>query len=262
MLAGVPVARAPRVLIHTAVEGVLEGGVYVAHREGLIVPGCEPYLFEPGVYLPSAPALVSRFLKHLFHDCRAVWVHGHFTLVIAAFVVQVPDGGDSGEETHLSSGPKPALHVDTLVVVLELRLAPEDHEEELLVRVIRELLVEGAYLPEYTGVHEVYDLPKVSGVSGDTVRGPGEEAVVLVRDDVVDDFVEDGPLAGLLGRVALPLHLYDLETIPGCQGGHLLDLAIYRQSLHLVLLRALTGVQAVPDGFRRGFGWFLGQRPL
>ena len=62
-------------------------------------------------------------------------------------LVEVSDRGESWPEPHLYSRSKAALHVDAAIVVLELGLGAQDHEEELLVRIVPETLAERPDLP-------------------------------------------------------------------------------------------------------------------
>ncbi len=213
--------------------------------------------------LPARPFLVRHPLEHPLHDRPSDGVDDGVTalggILLPRVLVDVSRRRDAGPESHLAAGPEASLHVHSSVIILEFRLAPEDHEEELLVWVVSKALAVCAYLLEYARVHEVDDLAEVACVARDTVRCPGEDAVELASLQLFDDLVEDRPLARLFSGVALALQLYDLESLAVGELEHFLDLAIDAQNLPFLALGRFAGIEAVSDP-HRGLYW-LGREP-
>src|SRR3989338_3712016 len=120
---------------------------------------------QPVVYLSSATLFVCHFLEHLLHDRRTFWIYSNPAFAIHQFLVEVPKWCHARPESHFNSCPQPSLHIDAPVVVLKFCRTSENHQEELLVRVIPKTLSIGAYLVELSCIHQIHDLPQVSGVS-------------------------------------------------------------------------------------------------
>src|SRR3989344_5861279 len=89
-------------------------------------------------------------------------------------------------ESHFTSRPKPSLHIDHLVVVLEFCLRPKNHQKELLVWVVRKLLSIGSYFMEEFLIHQIYHRSKVSRVSRKTIGCPCQNAIKLSLSYLVD----------------------------------------------------------------------------
>jgi len=68
------------------------------------------------------------------------------------------------------------LHVESPVIVLRFRLRTEDHQEELLVRIVRESLRVAADFLKKPLIHQIDDRSQVSGVSGESIRCPGQNS--------------------------------------------------------------------------------------
>ena len=166
----------------------------------------------------------------------------------ASVVVEVSGWRGAGKEPHFRSRFEAALHVDTLVVVFELRLTSKNHQKELFIRVVAEPLAIGADIDQVLAIHQVDDASEVSGVAADTVRCPGEDAVEFSSAYLVHNLVEDRPRSGLFGRMRLALNLYNFQFLLFSQSEHLLDLAIYREYLLFLRFRRFPRVQAVSKG--------------
>ena len=250
MRALIPLTRIPRVLEGAVVDGHLKHAVYARERERLVAARVEVEVKpEPVVYLPRRPLLVRHLLEHLLNYGCTKRVDRNPAFLVHELLVEVPKRCHARPESHLDPRPEATLHVDASVVVFELRLRAEDHEEELLIRVVPELLPERAYLLQPPRVHEVYDAPEITDVSRNTIRCPGEDAVVFAAPDFLDDLVEHRPLSGLFSRVALALHGHDLKSLALGELEHLLNLAVYGENLPFLGLAAFSCIQTVPDPY-------------
>ncbi len=178
VLAGIPVTAPARILEHAAIEGVLEHLVERGKIHALAVAGDEVnVILEPRMHFASAPPLVPDLFEHLLDSGGANGIDDDLTPMVFATVVQVSCRRDTGPESHLHSRLQSSLHVDALVVVLELRLGPEDHEKELLVRVIRESLAVRPNINQMLAIHQIHDASQVSGVTADAIRCPRQYPV-------------------------------------------------------------------------------------
>ena len=64
--------------------------------------------------------------------------------LILVLAVQISSRCGAWPESHLASRSETSLDVDDLVVVLELRLLAEDHEQEFLIRIVLNFCPVGA----------------------------------------------------------------------------------------------------------------------
>ena len=117
----------------------------------------EADLEQPSIGLPSAPPIVADFLEHLPHGRCPLRIEAYLTLLVAILFVEVAGRCGAWPIPHLASRSEPTLHVDDLLIILELRLRAENHEHELLVRVVREGLSIGADLDEFLLIKQVDD---------------------------------------------------------------------------------------------------------
>ncbi len=148
-------------------------------------------------------------------------------------------------------------HIDASIVVLELRLRAEDHEEELLVRGVLEDLPVRADLAEGSLVHEVDHGAEVPGVSREAVGSPREHRVVPPLPEPVDELVEAPTLSRGFCGLALAYDFDHVESVAFCYFPHCFQLGVYRESLPLILLGGFPRVEAVtvrgtlfPEAFR------------
>lgn len=140
MVALIPPATTARVLKSPVVEMVAQNRIHITQRQRLAGPGDELNLPQPFVELPSAPAAIRNLGKYFFNDRCAVGVDVDFSFLMHVFAVQISGWCNGGPEAHLALGLEPALYVDALVIVLEFRLTPQDHEQELFIRIVSESL--------------------------------------------------------------------------------------------------------------------------
>ena len=176
------------------------------------------------MYPSATPFFIGDLLEHLLDDRRSYRVDDRMALFVCMLLVVVADRRDAGAQPHLASRPQPALHVHTPIVVFELRLAPQYHEQEFFVRVVAKALTECAYLLESARIHEVDNLAEVARIAADAVRCPRQDAVVLSCTQFLDYLVEDRPLAGFFCRVRFALHFDHLQSFPVGELEHFLDL--------------------------------------
>src|SRR3989338_9943155 len=147
MSALVPVTALFWVLEDAVVERILKHHIHTTQRHILVAATLEvQFKLEPLVYLSPTPLFIRYFLEYLFNNGCAYRVDHCVTFFIGMFLVVVANWRDSGAQSHFTPRPQTALHIYSSVIVFELRLRAEYHEQKLFVRIISEALAVGANL--------------------------------------------------------------------------------------------------------------------
>ncbi len=154
-----------RVFEFPGVIGVAEHEVDGAQGDFLSASRRESFRVEPPIDHPSALAFRDAF-EHFQNDRPSDRIKEDSLLSLeTVLVAHVSERGDAGTPAHRRLSPHASFHVDAPVVVLEFRLASEDHEEKFLVRGVGERLSVGTDFLEKSLIHEIDERAEVAGVS-------------------------------------------------------------------------------------------------
>ena len=131
-----------RKLVFACVEVV--GKYPVDHTQGypFIVLGAETYIVDVFPYLSSAVSVLQYPFKHLLDQRGSYGIEDDRARVSyrPASCELIPEWYVSWSRPELTASTKSSLDVFSSVVILQFCLGAEDHEEELLVGVVREPL--------------------------------------------------------------------------------------------------------------------------
>ncbi|OYV27368.1 MAG: hypothetical protein B7W98_01925 [Parcubacteria group bacterium 20-58-5] len=78
-------------------------------------------------------------------------------------------------------------------------MTPQYHQQEFLVRIIRESLAVRADVNQVLAIHEIDDATEIARVARDAIWCPGQYAVELAALNFLHDLIEYRSCPGLLG---------------------------------------------------------------
>ena len=134
-------------------------------------------MLQPVEYSPPAPFFVAHFFKYHPDDRCPLRILRELAFLVHHLRVEVAERchvSARGRSRTVSAYP---FHVHATVIVFELRLRAKNHEQKLLVRIIREALPEGADFKKQFLVHEIHNRAEITSVSRNAVGRPSEDAV-------------------------------------------------------------------------------------
>ena len=142
-------------------------------------------------------------------------------------------------------------NIYTPVIILELCLRAEDHEEEFLIGSILEYLTVSSDFLKLSLIHEVNYWPEISSISRKSIWSPGENRVIPSLSESIKESIESFASSWSFRWFALPDDLDYIELVSFCHLSHCLDLRFYRESLSLIIFWWFSYIEAV--GSRKGF---------
>lgn len=170
-----PIPTSSRVFIHTVVHRIIEDRVY--GRDDQWFPTSSPhrsFFEEKSLYRSTTHSLMSYFLEYKLNILSSLRIYGDFSAIseIASFI-RISKWCFMREMSEFCFGFESSDNIYTPVIILELCLRAEDHEEEFLIRGILEYLTVGSYFLKLPLIHEIDHRPKVSSISRESIWSPG-----------------------------------------------------------------------------------------
>ena len=152
-----PIPTSSRVFIHTVVHRIIEDRVY--SRDDQWFSTSSPhrsFLEEKSLYGSTTHSFMSYFLEYKLYIWSPLRIYSDFSAIseIASFI-GISKGCFMREMSEFCFGFESSDNIYTPVIILELCLRTEDHEEEFLIWSILKSLTIGSYLLKSSFIHEI-----------------------------------------------------------------------------------------------------------
>lgn len=242
-----PISTSSRIFIHTVVHRIIEDRVYSRDDQWFSTSSPHRSFFEEkSLYGSTTHSLMSHFLEYKFDVWSPLRIYGDFSSIseITSFI-RISKGCFMRKVSEFCFGFESSDDIYTPIIVLELCLRAEDHEEEFLIRSILEYLTVGSYFLKFSLIHEVNYWPKVSGISRQSIWSPGENRVIPSLSESIKEGIESFASSWSFRWLTLPDYFDHIELISFCDLPHCLDLRLYRESLSLIIFRWFSYIEAV-----------------
>ncbi len=189
---------------------------------------------------------MSDFLEYKLDIWSSLRIYGDFSSIseIASFI-RISKGCFMRKVSEFCFGFEPSDYIYTPIIILELGLRAEDHEEEFFIRSILEYLTVGSDFLKFPLIHEVNYRPEVSSISREPIWSPGENRVISSLSESIKETIESFASSWSFRWFTLPDDLDHIELISFCYLSHCLYLRFYRKGLSLIILRWFSYIQAV-----------------
>ncbi len=175
-----PIPTSSRVFIHTVVHRIIEDRVY--SRDDQWFPTSSPhrsFFEEKSLYCSTTHAFMGYFLEYKLYVWSSLRINSYLSTVseIASFI-RISKWCFMREMSKFCFRFEPSDNIYTSVIVLELCLRAENHEEEFLIGSILENLTVGSDFLKFPLIHEINHRPEVSSISREPIWSPGENRVI------------------------------------------------------------------------------------
>ena len=248
-----PIPTSSWVFIHTVVHRIIEDRVY--SRDDQWFPTSSPhrsFFEEKSLYGSTTHAFMGYFLEYQLNIWSSLRIYGDFSTVseIASFI-RISKGCFMRKMSEFCFRLESSDDIYTSVIILELCLRAENHEEEFLIRSILEYLTVSSYFLKFPLIHEVNYWPEISSISRESIWSPGENWVIPSLSESIKESIESFASSWSFRWFTLSDDLDYIELISFCHLSHCLDLRLYRKGLSLIIFRWFSYIEAV--GSRQGF---------
>lgn len=152
-----PISTSSRVFIHTVVHRIIEDRVYGRDDQWFPTSSSHRGFFEEkSLYSSTTHALMSHFLEYELNVRSSLRIYGDFSTIseIASFI-RISKWCFMREMSEFCFCLESSDDIYTPVIVLELRLRAENHEEEFLIRSILEYLTVSSDFLKLSLIHEI-----------------------------------------------------------------------------------------------------------
>ena len=248
-----PIPTSSRVFIHTVVHRIIEDRVY-GRDDQWFSTSCPHRSFfeEKSLYGSTTHAFMGYFLEYKLYVWSSLRIYSNLSTVSeVASLIRISKGCFMRKVSEFCFGFEPSDNIYASIIILELCLRAEDHEEEFLIGSILEYLTVGSYFLKFPLIHKVNYWPEVSSVSRKSIWSPRENRVIPSLSESIKKSIESFASSWSFRWLTLPDYFDHIELISFCDLSHCLYLRLYRKGLSLIIFRWFSYIEAV--GSRQGF---------
>lgn len=242
-----PISTSSRVFIHTVVHRVIEDSVYGGDHEWFPTSCPHRSFFEEkSLYSSTTHSLISHFLEYELNVWSSLGIYGNFSSIseIASFI-RISKWCFMRQMPELCFGLKSSNDIYASIIILELCLRAEDHEEEFLIRSILEYLTVGSYFLKLPLIHEIDHRSEISSISREPIWSPGENRVISSLSESIEESIKSFASSWSFRWFTLPDDLDNIELVSFCYLSHCLDLRLYWKGLSFIIFRWFSYIEAV-----------------
>lgn len=153
----IPVTTSCWIFKFSVIERKAQHPMYHAEDKPFSFPCTKSLCMYEFPYFSSTIAIVGYPFKHLFHK-RGSFLIDFYTIFVScarSWNYVVADWHTSWSHTEFTFSSQSSFHIFRSIIVLQFRLATENHQEKFLIGIVGECRSVGANLYQYPFIHHV-----------------------------------------------------------------------------------------------------------